>query len=72
MHFSTYTYPPYSTSDLRQIRYTIHPTYSHVELQLLYGLVAAAPGPLACQIAAVLAPLVTVLAAALGPESVLT
>ena len=27
-----------------QIRYTTHPTYWHVVLQLLYGLVAAAPG----------------------------
>ena len=27
VYFSTYTYPPYSTSDLRQISYTIHPIY---------------------------------------------
>ena len=27
MYFSTYTYPPYSTSDLRQIRYATHLTY---------------------------------------------
>ena len=27
VYFSTYTYPPYSTCDLRQIRYTTHPTY---------------------------------------------
>jgi len=27
VYFSTYTYPPYSTSDPRQIRYTTHPTY---------------------------------------------
>ena len=27
VYFSTYTYPPYSTSDLHQIRYTTHPTY---------------------------------------------
>ena len=46
VYFSTYTYQPYSISDLRQIHYTTHPTYQHVVLQLLYGLVAAAPGPL--------------------------
>ena len=48
VYFSTYTYPPYSTSDLRQIRYTTHLTYQHVVLQLLYALVAAVPSPLAC------------------------
>jgi len=26
-YFSTYANPLYSTSDLRQIRYTTHPTY---------------------------------------------
>ena len=29
VYFSTYTYPPYSTCDLRQIRYITHPTYKH-------------------------------------------
>ena len=46
--FSTYANPLYFTSDLRQIRYATHPTYKHVVLQLLNGLVAAALGPLAC------------------------
>jgi len=27
VYSSTYAYPLYSTSDLRQIRYTTHPTY---------------------------------------------
>ena len=45
VYFSNYTYPLYYTSDLRQIRYTTHPTYQHVVLQLQYGLVAAAPAP---------------------------
>ena len=48
VYISTYVNPLYSTYDLRQIRYTTHPTYSHVVLQLLYRLVVAAPGPLAC------------------------
>ena len=26
VYLSTYAHPPYSTSDLRQIRYTTHPT----------------------------------------------
>jgi len=43
-----YENPLYSTSDLRQIRYTALPTYELVILQLIYGLVAAAPGSLAC------------------------
>ena len=43
VYFSTYANPLYSTSDLRQIRYTTHPTYKHVVLQLLYGLVALGP-----------------------------
>ena len=48
VYFFTYANPLYFISDLRQIRYTTHPTYQHVVLQVLYGLVAAAPGPLAC------------------------
>ena len=47
-HKTSLLYFIYSISDLRQIRYTTHPTYQHVVLQLRYGLVAAAPGPLAC------------------------
>ena len=35
VYFSTYANPLYFTSDLRQIRYTTHPTYKHVVLQLL-------------------------------------
>ena len=53
VYFSTFAKPLYSTSDLRQIRYTTHPTYQ----QLLYGLVAAALGRQ------------PVLAAALGPQA---
>ena len=48
VYFSTYAYPPYSISDLRQIRYTSHLIYQHVVLQLRYGLVAAALGRLTC------------------------
>ena len=48
VYISTYGNPLYSTSDLRQIRYTTHPTSLHMLLQLLDGLVAAAPGSLAC------------------------
>ena len=48
VYFSTRENLLYSTSDLRQIRYNTHPTYQNVVLQLLYGLVAAARGPLAC------------------------
>ena len=70
VYFSTYTNPLYFTSDLRQIRYSTHPTYyKHVVLQLPNGLVAAAPGPLACP-AAALGPY-PVLTAALGSEIVL-
>ena len=36
VYFSTYENLQYSTSELRQIRYTTHPTYWHVVLQLLY------------------------------------
>ena len=48
VYFSTYANPLYFTSDLRQIRYTTHPTYKHVVLQLLNGLVPPALDPLAC------------------------
>ena len=48
VYLSTYGNPLYCTSDLRQICYATHPTYQHVFLQLLYGLIFAAPGPLAC------------------------
>ena len=57
VYFSTYANLLYSASDLRQIRYSAHPTYQHVVLQLLYRLVAAAAVPLACQLAAALSPL---------------
>ena len=45
VYFSTYSNPLYSTSDLSQIHHTSPPTYWYVVLQLLYGLVAVAPGP---------------------------
>ena len=48
VYFSTYANPLYFTSDLRQIHYTTNPTYLHVVLQQLNGLVATVPGPLAC------------------------
>ena len=48
VYFSTYANPLYSTSDLRQTRYTTHPTYYQVVILKLYVLVVAAPGPLAC------------------------
>ena len=64
VYLSTNANPLYSTSDLRQIRYTTHPTYD-VVLQRLDGLVGTESGPLA----KILAPLACP-ASALGPETV--
>ena len=52
------------------IRPTAYPTYYHVVLQLLDAFLAAAPGPLACPSRGARPP--STLAAALGPEIVLT
>ena len=57
VNLSTTANPLYSTSALRQIRYTSHlPSYKHVVLQLLDGLVATSPGPLAFLAAAIAPP----------------
>ena len=48
VYFNGVSFDLRTTSDLRQIRYATHPTYQHVVLRLLFGLVAAAPCLLTC------------------------